>query len=34
MSNLLKKFYASNDKGALSSSPTTTSEAKYRRDEK
>jgi len=34
MSNLLKKFYASNARGALLSSPTTISEAKYRRGEK
>jgi hypothetical protein len=34
MSNLLRKFYASNDEEALSSSPTTTSEANYRVDEK
>jgi len=34
MSNLLKKFCASNAKGALLSSPTTTSEAEYRRGEK
>jgi len=33
MSNLMKKFYASNAKEALLSSPTTTSEAKYRRGE-
>jgi hypothetical protein len=30
MSNWLKKFYASNAKEALLSSPITTSEAKYR----
>jgi hypothetical protein len=34
MSNLLKKFYASNAKEAPLSSLTTTSEAKYRRGEK